>query len=93
MTPAQRARAEHIIVGLRERERQLETRLAGWEYEALLLLQELAAEPVRVPQENTWMWESCDDALAGMTCPWCNRQGTDTCQHADDAKTFSRIGT
>ena len=49
MTPAQRAKAEHIITGLRERERQLETRLAGWEYEALVLLQELAAEPVRVP--------------------------------------------
>ncbi len=50
MSPAQRAKAEHIITGLRERERQLETRLAGWEFEALVLLQELAAEPVRVPE-------------------------------------------
>lgn len=24
---------------------------------------------------------------ASSTCPWCDRQGTDTCQHADDART------
>lgn len=41
------------------------------------------AEPVT---QNDWMWEDCGTALESMTCPWCDRQGTDTCQHADDAK-------
>jgi hypothetical protein len=36
--------------------------------------------------QNDWMWEDCSTALESMTCPWCDRQGTDICQHADDAK-------
>lgn len=72
MTPAQRAKAEHIITGLRERERQLETRLAGWEYEALVLLQELAAEPVRVPvteRQALDMWD-IEPAMQGEEYDW-----------------------
>jgi len=44
------------------------------------------APSLKPAPENDWMWEDCADALEAMTCPWCDRQGTDTCQHADDAK-------
>ena len=45
------------------------------------------AEPQPEPAtQNDWMWEDCGTALESMTCPWCDRQGTDICQHANDAK-------
>ncbi len=72
MTSQQKARAASIITGLRERERQLETRLAGWEFEALVLLQELTAEPVRVPlteHQALDLWD-IEPAMLGEAYDW-----------------------
>lgn len=49
-----------------------------------------AAQPNPAHQDD-WMWENCDDALEAMTCPWCGRQDTDICQHADDAKNCEKV--
>lgn len=54
---------------------------------AIEALRAALAEPQPEPSnQNDWMWEDCSAALESMTCPWCERQGIDICQHADDAK-------
>lgn len=59
--------------------------IVPWMHEAwnAALAQQPQPEPAA---QNDWMWEDCGTALESMTCPWCDRQGTDICQHADDAK-------
>lgn len=48
--------------------------------------EQIDAIPCTDGDGSDWAWESCDDAMEAMSCPWCDRQDIDICQHADDAK-------